>query len=307
MPLGRDQVHHPALGQQQHGPAVAEVIGVHVRPHVTMDRGGEGGQRPDVDLHVEVPGVGENGAIAHDRDVFLADHVDRSGHGHEHLGDRRGLGHRQHPEAAQRRVQGPDRIDLGHDDLGAEPAGALGHAPAARPEPGHHDGLPRQKRVRGPHDAVDHRLAGPAGALDHALGRGVVGRDHRERERALGGHPAQPDHARGGRLAASPDVGEQRRGSGMQRVYQVAAVVDDQVRAFAALGQGEFDVPVVAGPVHSGPGEDRDPVPDRERGRDVVLGGQRVGRRERDRRAAHPQQPDQHRGLGRDVQACRDG
>src|SRR5204863_1952529 len=33
-----------------------------------------------------------------------------------------GLGHRQHPEAAQRRVQRPDRVDLRHDHLGAEAA-----------------------------------------------------------------------------------------------------------------------------------------------------------------------------------------
>ncbi len=91
----------------------------------------------------------------------------------------------------------------------------------------------------------------------------------------------------------------------VQRVDQVAAVVDDQVRA-CGLVQGPLDVPVVAAPVHPGPGEDRDPVPVRQRRRDVVLGGQRVGGGQRDGRAARLQQPHQHRGLGRDVQAGRD-
>jgi hypothetical protein len=304
MALGGDQVHHPALGQQQHGPAVAQVVGVGVRPHVLVDRDGQVFQRAHVDFDVEVPGVGQDRAVPHRAHVLGGDHVARPGHGHEHLAERCGLGHRQHAEAAQRRVQGPDRIDLGDDDLGAEATGAFGHAPAAGPEPGHDHGLARQQRVRGPQDAVDGGLPGPAHALDQALGRRVVRRHDRERERALGGHPAQPDHAGGGRLAAALDVFEQVGGPGVQRVDQVAAVVDDQVRAQA---QGPLEVAVVAAAVHPGPGEHRDAVVQGQRRRDVVLGGQRVGRGQRHRGAARLQQPHHHRGLRGDVQAGRDG
>jgi hypothetical protein len=306
--FGRDEVHHPSFGEQQQGPAVAEVIGVDVRPHVTVNLGREPGQRPHVDLGVEVPRVGQDGAVAHHRDVRRADHVTRSGRSDEHLAERRGLRHRQHAEAAQRRVEGADRIDLRDDHLGAEPAGAFGHAPAAGPEPRHHHRLARQQRVGGPQDAVDGRLPGPAGVVHHALDRRVVGRDDRERERALGGHPAQPDHAGRGRLASAPYLLQQGRRPRVQRVHQVAAVVDDQVgRPGAVEPQGQLDVAVVAGPVHPGPGEDRDPVPDGERRGDVVLGGQRVGGGQADRRPARAQQPQQHRRLGRDVQARRDG
>ncbi len=276
-----------------------------MRPHILVHRDGEVFQRAHVDLHVEVPGVGQDRAVAHHRDMRRGDHVYRAGHGDEHLAERGGLGHGQHPEAAQRGVQGPDRVDLGHDDLGAEAQGAFGHAAAAGPEPGHHHGLARQQRVGGPQDAVDHRLPGPAGALDQALGRGVVGRDDREGQRALGGHPAQPDHAASGRLAAAPDLLEQVRQPGVQRVDQVAAVVDDQVRAVGPLGQGLLDVPVVGLPVHPGPGEDGDPVPVRQRRGDIVLGGQRVGCGQGHVRSARAQQPDQHRRLRRDVQAGR--
>jgi hypothetical protein len=179
--LGRDQVHHPPLGQQQQGPAVGEVIGVGVRPHVVVDGHREPGQCPDVDLHVEVPRVGQDGTVAHPRQVCRADHVAGPGGGDEHLAQRRGLGHRQHAEAAQRGVQRPDRIGLGDDHLGTEAAGALGHPAAARPEPGHHHRLSRQQRVGGAQDAVDRGLSRPAGVVHHPLGRGVVGRDHRER------------------------------------------------------------------------------------------------------------------------------
>ena len=279
-----------------------------MRPHVLVHRGGEAFQRAHVDLHVEVPGVGQDGAVPHQRDVRRGDHVHRAGRGDEHLAERGGLRHGQHPETAQRGVQRPDRVDLGDDDPGAETQGPLGYAPAAGPEPRHHHGLARQQRVRGPQDAVDHRLPGPAGALDQALGRGVVGGDDREGQRALGRHPAQPDHAGGGRLAAAPDLLQQRRRPGVQRVDQVTAVVDDQVWAFGAfgsLGQGLLDVPIVGLPVHPGPGEDGDPVPVRQRRGDVVLRGQRVGRGQGHVRSAGAQQPDQHRRLRRDVQAGR--
>ena len=207
-----------------------------MRPHFLVDRYGEFGQRAHVDLHVEVARVGQDRAVAHDGEVLGIDDVDRAGGGDEDLAERRGLGHRQHAEAAQRRVKRPHRVHLGDDDLGAEAAGAFGHPAAAGAEPGHHHGLARQQRVGGPQDAVDRRLPRPAGVVHHPLGRGVVGRDHRERERALGGHPAEPDHARGGRLAAAFDLREQRRGPRVQRVDQIAAVVDDQVRLVPGPG-----------------------------------------------------------------------
>jgi hypothetical protein len=75
MALGRDEVDHPALGEQQDRPAVAEVVGVHVRPHAGAHRDGEAFQRAHVDLHVEVPRVGQDGAVAHLAQVPGGDHV----------------------------------------------------------------------------------------------------------------------------------------------------------------------------------------------------------------------------------------
>ena len=77
----------------------------------------------------------------------------------------------------------------------------------------------------------------------------------------------------------------------VQRGHEVAAVVDDEVGAAPRPvgAERELDVLVVGVPVHPGLGEDLDPVPGRERGGDVVLGGERVGRRQPDRRAAGPQ------------------
>ena len=98
---------------------------------------------------------------------------------------------------------------------------------------------------------------------------------------AVGGHPAQPEHAGRRPLAAAAHHGEQRRALGVQGADQVAAVVEDQVGAGPGGVERLLDVLVVGVPVHPGLGEDRDAVVRVERGGDVVLGGQRVGRRER--------------------------
>jgi hypothetical protein len=89
----------------------------------------------------------------------------------------------------------------------------------------------------------------------------------------------------------------------VQRVHQVAAVVDDQ----AGLGvQGPVDVLVVGAPVHPGTGMDGDPRGGGQGRRDVVLGGQRVGRGQVQLRASGCERLNQDRGLRRDMQAGGD-
>ena len=144
----------------------------------------------------------------------------------------------------------------------------------------------------------------PPRVVHQPLDGRVAGRDHREGERAFGRHPAQPQHAGGGALAAAATPGQHVRPLRVQRVHQVTAVVDDQVRAVRA--QRERDVLVVGLPVDPGAGEDLNAVPGGERGGDVVLGGQRVGRRQRHAGPAGPEDPGQHGRLRRHVQASRD-
>ena len=160
MPFGGDQVHHPALGEQQQGPAVAEVVGVDVRPHVrgaprAPGRPAPARRSPRRNAR-RWPGWrrpawprGARRAIT-SQDPVAVTNTSPSGAAWAIGSTRKPL---------QRRVQGPDRIDLGHDDLGAEATGPFGHAAAAGAEPGHHHGLARQQRVGGPQDAVDDRLA----------------------------------------------------------------------------------------------------------------------------------------------------
>jgi hypothetical protein len=306
MPFRRDQVDHPPFGEQQQHPAIGHLVRVRMRPHAFIYRDRRGAERPDVDLGIEVPGVSEDRTVPHQVEVLSGHHTDRTGRGHEDLPQRGRRRHRQHLEAAQGRVQRPHRIHLGDDDPRAKSSRPGGYSRPAGAEPGDHHGLGCQQGVGRAQDAVDHRLTGAARVVEHALGRGVVRGDHRKCQRAIGGHPAQPDHPGGRRLTAAAHSVErsadQRRRRRVQRVHQVAAVVHHQIRA---ISESRRDMPVVPGPVHSGPGKHLDALIARKGESDVVLRRQRIRGRERHPRPACLQQPDQHRGLRRHMQAGR--
>ena len=89
----------------------------------------------------------------------------------------------------------------------------------------------------------------------------------------------------------------------VEQRHEVAAVVHRQLR----VGVGDrFEVGVVGVPVLAASGVDGDPVLGDQRGRDVVLGGQRVGGGQDDVRATGLERAHQVRRLGRDVQARPD-
>ena len=79
-------------------------------------------ERRDVDLDVEVAGVADDGAVLHRAEVLVAQDALVAGDRDEDVAERRRLLHRHHAEAVERRLDRLRRIDLGHDDLGAEAA-----------------------------------------------------------------------------------------------------------------------------------------------------------------------------------------
>src|SRR5207253_1129301 len=145
--FGRPQVHQPPLGHDHH-PAVAVGPGheelLHQRAHLPPALAvGQLGQGPQVDLHVEVPGVGQDGAVAHEREVLGSQDVTVAGDGDEDVALPCGQLHGLDPEAVHHRFQGPQGVDLGDDDLGAQAPGPAGHALAAVAVAGDHDALAR--------------------------------------------------------------------------------------------------------------------------------------------------------------------
>jgi hypothetical protein len=253
--FGGYEVDDAAFGEQEQPTATREFVRVGVRPHIGLDRHRQGFEAPHVDLHVEVPGVGEYGAVPHHRHVLGRDHVSGTGRGDEYLAERRGLGERQGAESAQHRVERADRVHLADQHVRAKAAGAFGNPAAAGAEARDHHHFAGQQDAGGAEQPVDDGLPRAVPVVKQSLHRRVAGRDHREGERALRGHPAQPQHPGGGAFAAAE---RHPRRVGHENIHQVTAIVDDQVRAVSA--DREPDVLVIGGPVDAGPRVHRDPV-----------------------------------------------
>src|SRR5207248_372900 len=90
-----------------------------------------------------------------------------------------------------------ERIDLGHDHLGAHASRAAGDATAAPAVTSHYDTTTCQQDIRRAHDPVNRGLARPVTVIEHMFGVAVVHGDNREHQGAVGGHCFQPDDACG--------------------------------------------------------------------------------------------------------------
>ena len=132
---------------------------------------------------------------------------------------------------------------------------------------------------------------------------GLVDRHDREAQRAVGGHRLEPDDAGRRLLGAGEDLPDLVRALAVKERHEVAAVVHRDLRP--RIGD-LVQVLVVGVAVLAAAGERRDPVLGDERGRDVVLRGQRVRGREVDLRATRGKGPHEVRGLRRDVEARPD-
>ena len=151
--------------------------------------------------------------------------------------------------------------------------------------------------------AVERRLAGAVAVVEEVLRLRLVDRDDRERELAVPLERLQPDHAGGGLLRAGDHVAELLAAGGVEDADHVGAVVHRDVRLVVDRG---LDVLVVRVVVLALDRERRDPVLVDERGRDVVLRRERVGRADDDVGAARLERAHQVRRLGRHVQAGGD-
>jgi hypothetical protein len=176
--------------------------------------------------------------------------------------------------------------------------------PLADPAISRDDDLaPGDQDVRRPQDPVEGALARPVAIVEEMLGLGLVDRDDREAEGAVGGHRPQPDHAGRGLLGAGQDLLHLCWPRAVQERDEVAAVIHGQLW----MGVGDrFEVRVVGVSVLAASRVDGDPVLRDERGRDVVLGRERVAGREDDLGAAGLERAHQVGRLGRDVQARAD-
>ena len=191
---------------------------------------GQLAQRGEVELGIEVAGVGHHRAVPHRLEVLAPEHVEVAGRGHEQLAPagRIGVGH--HREPVHQRLEGPDRIDLDDRDVGAVAGHPRRDALADPAVAGDHDLAAGDEHVRRADDAVDRRLARPVAVVEQVLGLGLVDRHDREAECAVGGHRLQPDDAGRRLLGPGEDLLDLVRPLAVEQRHEVAAVVHRDLR-----------------------------------------------------------------------------
>ena len=183
---------------------------------------------------------------------------------------------------------------------------ALAHVAVA----GDHAHFAGEHHVRRALDAVRERLTATVQVVELALGHRVVDVDGRALELVLLEHLVQAMHARGGLFTEAADgvrAVEQLRVLLVQIDRQIAAVVQDHVRTFAAF-EGEDllgEAPIVLGLGLALPGEHRHAGLG-DGGGSLILRRVDVARRPGDLGAEVRERLDQHRGLDGHVQAAGD-
>ncbi len=138
--------------------------------------------------------------------MVVVDDVVVAGGGDEDIGLVGGILHRDHFVAFHRRLQGADRVDFGHPDLGAERAQSLGRTLSDVAVASHDCDLAGDHNVGGSLDAIDERFAATVQVIELALGHRVVHVEAWEWQFALLLELIEPVDAGGGLFADSLDV-----------------------------------------------------------------------------------------------------
>jgi hypothetical protein len=187
------------------------------------------------------------------------------------------------PVTVHDRLDSPDGIDLGDDDVGAGAPGPHGHSLAAHAVPGHDELEAGQKDIGGPEDAVERALPRAVAVVEEMFRLGVIDGDDGIAQHAVLGHALEPDDTGCRLFGPGQDAGKKVAPAGMGDRDKVRPVVH---RDGGPVVQGLEDVPVIGLVVLPLDSEDGDLVVlDQGRG-DVVLGAEGIGGAEPDVRPA---------------------
>ena len=128
----------------------------------------------------------------------------------------RSLFHRHDAEAVHQRFKTLQRVDLGHDHVGAHALGPHGDTTSAPAIPDDDDDGPADQPVGGTHDAIHGGLPSAVAVIKHMFRVGVIDGDDGELEDLLFSHAAQTDHTRGGFFRPADHILQQFFPLGMQ-------------------------------------------------------------------------------------------
>ena len=193
--------------------------------------------------------------------------------------------HRHYIKAVHDCLDRLDRVDLGDDYAGTECLGTHSHALAAPAVACDNCDLAGNDQVRRAVDAVPDRLTRAIAVVKQMLAVGVVDHDHRELQLVLLCHCHQTDNTGRRLLAAADHILQAVAHGGVQHIYEITAVIDDDV---AVIFQYLCNVPVVFLVCGIVPCKDIQPCLD-ERRSHIILCGERIASCDKHLRAAGSQ------------------
>jgi len=112
MAFGGREVDQPPFAEHVQAPPIPKLVFLHRRTNLPDSRR-NGVERLEIELRVEMAGVGENGTVLHHLEVLAVDDVDVAGYRHEDVALAGGLPHPHDSEAVHRRLESLNGIDLG--------------------------------------------------------------------------------------------------------------------------------------------------------------------------------------------------
>ena len=222
------KVHEAAFSHEEDGLAVWQDIAFDVFAGFVV-RDGDAFQILAADFAVEVASIRTDGAVLHREEMRLGDDVDVAGDGEENVTVLSSFCHRHDFESIHHGFDGFDGIDFCHDDMGAEAFRTHRTAFAAPAITGDDSGLAGDGEIRAADDAVPGGLAGAVAVIKKVLAVGIIDCDHREFQLVFLFKDLQAIYACGGFFRAADEVLLALFSGGMEQVYEVAAVVDDDV------------------------------------------------------------------------------
>src|SRR5579863_3310064 len=148
MTLGCSQIDQSALAQQIDLAPVCKRVFFHAFTRRALGCG-ELLERRNIDLDVEVAGVGNDRAALHQLEVVGDDHALVAGQSAEDVTDRGGFVHRHDAEAVHHGFESTRRVHFGHDHVRTQALGAHGKAASAPAVSGYYHALPGEELVGG--------------------------------------------------------------------------------------------------------------------------------------------------------------
>ena len=178
-----------------------------------------------------MPCVAENGPFLHHRKILGVNYFITAGHRHEEISGLSRFLHGHYLKTVHNRFNRPYRVDFRHDYLSAQALCPHGNALAAPAITGYHNILSGYNQVGGTHHAIPYGLARTIPVIKKVLALCIVHTDHGEFQIPCLVHGFQTDNTCGCFLTAAQDGRNQLLHFRMHHVYQVAAVINNNVGA----------------------------------------------------------------------------